>query len=400
MQGGALHGDPAHVHGVELRPRHDGPGAPHVHPDVAQQGGGRGGRELVGDGPSGGARHRPQPPLHLERVHLDHRAVDVVVEVAPALLPGITGGGHRIDVVVDGDEGVHREARLAQPRQHVLVAHGTDSVGGAHRIEPGAQRALRREAGVELPQAARGGVAGVRERGQPLGRPGLVELREGLEGQVHLAPHLHALRRGADAVAQHQGHGHDGADVGGDVLAHLAVTARGAHREAPVLIGEGDGQAVDLGLHHVAHGAPGHALLLEHRGEAAVPLAQFLIATGVRQAEHRLQVTMGREPAGRLRPHALGGRIGGHQVGVRGLDLLQFAHPRVVDGVVHRGVVPHVVPVRRIADEAAQLGGAAGGVSHPCPASGTPPDPARRRRRRPHRRARRVGRTPSSRRPW
>ena len=253
------------------------------------------------------------------------------------------------------DEWVDREARLAKPREHLVLAVQLQAIGRAHRVEPCAEGALGGEPRVELPQAAGRGVAGVGEGGLALGGAGLVELREGLERQVHLAAHLHARGRRADARAHHQGHGLDGADVAGDVLPHLAVPARGAGDQLAVLVRERHRQAVDLGLHHVVHLLAGHALLVEHRLQAAVPLTQLVLTTGVGQAEHGLQVPVRLESLRWLRAHALGGGIGGDQFGVRRLQGLELAHPLVVHRIVHRRVVQHVVPVRCIADETAQL---------------------------------------------
>ena len=61
---------------------------------------------------------------------------------------------------------------------------------------------------------------------------------------IDLAARLEDLRRAGQAVRD----GLDGADVGGDVLALVAVAPRRRLLELAVLVAEGAGEAVDLGL--------------------------------------------------------------------------------------------------------------------------------------------------------
>ena len=59
----------------------------------------------------------------------------------------------------------------------------------------------------------------------------------------------------------------------------------------------------------------------------------------------------------------LGGRIGGDQLGMFGLDLAQLAQQRVVLGVADLGVIGAVVQLVVVADEAGQFEGTIGGIT-------------------------------------
>ena len=52
--------------------------------------------------------------------------------------------------------------------------------------------------------------------------------------------------------------------------------------------------------------------------------------------------------------HPLRGRIGGDELGVRGLQSLQFTERTVVFGIGHRGRIQHVILVRPVVDLVAQ----------------------------------------------
>ena len=71
------------------------PGAPDVHLDVAHDGLGPLGRELVGDGPAGELRRHPQQPALGEGVDLDDQAVHLVGQRVLAVGPAGHGVGQR-----------------------------------------------------------------------------------------------------------------------------------------------------------------------------------------------------------------------------------------------------------------------------------------------------------------
>ena len=66
------------------------------------------------------------------------------------------------------------------------------------------------------------------------------------------------------------------------------------------------------------------------------------------------------EALGGLAADALGGRVGGEQLGMRGLEALELVHQRVVLGVGDLGGVENVVEVLVAAEIGAELLGALG----------------------------------------
>ena len=138
---------------------------------------GRGGGELVGDRPAGVVGHRAERLLQLERVDLDHHAVDVEVQIGAARLPLRAARRDLFDGLVAPHVRMDAEALRAQPLQGFPVtgdgaaAVVQDGLGaghalGAYRVVPDAQRPRGGHARVELPDAAGGRVARVHERRQ------------------------------------------------------------------------------------------------------------------------------------------------------------------------------------------------------------------------------------------
>ena len=176
----------------------------------------------------------------------------------------------------------------------------------------------------------------------------------------------------------------DGADVLRHVLTRLAVAARGGLHQHAVLVAQADGQAVELGFGHVVDGRAGQrglrggaqrlgavagvgglqfgAALLA--GQVVAHLFVELLGTGGRgvglgaDAEHGQRVAHRGEARQHRAAHALGGRIGRAQLGVRGFQRLQFLEQAVVLGVGQLGGIQRVVLVRGALDQAPQLGGA------------------------------------------
>ena len=156
-----------------------------------------GGSELVGHGPARVAAHGAQGRLQPAVVELDHHAVDVVVELVPPLLP-LAGSRRRSRPRVPAARvsGLTRKPALAQPRQHLLMAGELPSLHVAHPVEPGGERPRRGHPRIQLAQRARGRVARVGEGGLARRHALLVQLLEGGQRQVDLAPHLDHRREG------------------------------------------------------------------------------------------------------------------------------------------------------------------------------------------------------------
>jgi len=150
----------------------------------------------------------------------------------------------------------------------------------------------------------------------------------------------------------------DGAEVGGDVLAHGPVAAGGALHQRPVLVHQLHREPVELGLADV-----GDVLRPEHPVHPGVELDQLLVGEGVGEAEHL-------DPVGH-RPELLRGgaghprrrRVGGPQRRKLGLDGLELTDQRVVLGVAELRVIQDVVAVVGPGDLRLQLlGSGSGGV--------------------------------------
>ena len=153
----------------------------------------------------------------------------------------------------------------------------------AHAVEEQVERALCRDRGIELAQAARGSVARIREC--LLAARGLARVQrcEGTTGHEDLAPRLEHGRQ--VLAAQLDRHRADRPHVDGDVLAPRAVATGGSLHEAALLVAQRDREAVDLGL-----GRVGDLLHVEPFPRAPVEVEDVLLAECVVEREHRHRV--------------------------------------------------------------------------------------------------------------
>ena len=144
------------------------------------------------------------------------------------------------------------EAGLAQPLEQLPLAGNVERPLVGNGVHEGGQVAPLGDARVLLAQRARRGIARVGEGRAPLGDGGGVEHLEAPLGHVHLAPQLKRVGAGRDGgkrpLAQAQRHIAHGAHVHGHVLAGGAVAAGGRPHKHAVLIGKGNGAAIDLQL--------------------------------------------------------------------------------------------------------------------------------------------------------
>ncbi len=172
-----------------------------------------------------------------------------------------------------------------QPRrrsQVVPMGFGHPRAGLAHRVGEQRQRAAGGDGGIELAQAARRGVAGVGEQPVPGGFLRGVQRQEIGLGHEHLAADFD--QRGCRAL-QRLRHRGDGAEIGGDVLALGAVAARRPEGQRAALVGEVDGQPVDLRLGDDGQGRVGGQA--EEAAGAGVEFDEILGREGVVERQHR-----------------------------------------------------------------------------------------------------------------
>ena len=248
--------------------------------------------------------------------------------------------------------GVDLEAALGQPGDLLGVGGGIEAAGGAEAVAPDRERAFGGQGGVELADRAGGGVARVGE-GRLAGRgAAFVQRLEVGDRQVDLAAHFDQLRRLLDPQRDRA----DRAQVLGDVLADPAVAAGGAAGEHTVLVGERDRQPVDLRLGRVAELRGADVEPLQVVADPRLPGPQLLLVAGVGEREHRLGVLDPLEAVERRGADPLGGRVGGAQLGVLGLDRPQLVEQRVVLVVADLGIVEDVVAAVVVLEPAAQLG--------------------------------------------
>ena len=154
--GHAADGDRIH-HGVG----HQGAGAADVDADLTQVRGRGRRRKLVRHRPARGACHGAGGGLGGELVELDHRAVDIEIQLGPLVLPPRAGRGRRLDAGMQRDVLVDRKARLAQPAEQLHLGRRGKALGGADAVRPQRQRPLGGDPGVDLAQAPGRRIPGV-----------------------------------------------------------------------------------------------------------------------------------------------------------------------------------------------------------------------------------------------
>jgi hypothetical protein len=306
-----------------------------------------------------------QAALLVEGIHLHHYAVGVVPEIHPVPLQLGHHGDDRLDIRAAARAGIDLEARLVERLHGAPVGGEGIGDGVADGVHEDVQGALGRDAGILLPDGARGGVSRVGEGFLPLGLQRPVQPLEGLVGHVDLAPHLQDVQvreRAAEAERDRP----DRLQVLGDVLAHPPVAAGGPPDETSLLVQQGDAQAVHLGLADVREALPGEGAL-----EAGLELADLVGGVGVVQTEHGHAVLDRGEPFGHGPADALGGRVGGDEVRVCRLQLFEFVEEAVIVGVGDLGAVQDVVGVAVMVEEPAELLGA-GSRCLSCSHGGSP----------------------------
>ena len=280
-------------------------------------------------------------------------AADVVVECGQPLRP-----------LHHGALAAHRQTQLAQRIQQAAVAGRRFPSGRfADAVGIERQRALRGDRRIELTDAAGGAVARIHQRGAAAFALLLVVAFEIRTGNKHLAAHFQHRRRAGRIEPQRNAA--DGAHVLRHVLAGFAVAARGGQRQHALLVPEIDGEAVELELAGIFDGRVA-VLELEFAAHARVEIQRPRgLDVGFRvDRQHGHAVRYRREAFQRLAAHAPRGRIGRHQLRVRGFQRFKFAVEAVVLGIRDFRIVEHVVAVIVVVDlltqQACALGDALG----------------------------------------
>ncbi len=355
VQGRFGDGHPADGDGFQDGVGGEDPGSTHVDPDVQETGGCLPAGELVGQHPARRPAHDAQVGGDPQVVDLDDHPVGLVGERIPLSLPLLAGRDGVLKVGAVGGLLRDGEPQRAQILQRLPLGgrRGRLPLVGHHLIAEQTDGPLRGDAGIQLPQGAGGGVAGIGERLLPLLRLATVELLKVPDGHIGLPPDdqvgrgLGAVGRGGDA----QGELADGAQVGRYILSHLPIPPGGAQAEGPIPVVQDDAEAVNLGLHDEVQVGAGR----EESGDALQPGPGLFGAEGVFQAEDRGGVADLGELRGRRRADPLGGRVGRDQFRVLLFQPPQFRHQRVVLRVADDGGIQDVVAVVVIVNFPAQL---------------------------------------------
>ena len=333
VEGGVGDGGPRQPHRLQHRLGGEHPGAAHLDDDVHHLGGLHLRGVLVGRRPPGELGGAAQGLPLSQIVDLDDRTVDIEGE----LLPALPDGGHPVHRLLNGGGAVmgnHFKVLGLQIVQRLQV--------GAERLplrpldvkDRNVQLPGGGHLGVQLPQGPGGGVPGVGKEGLPPSLPLLVEGVEHFLGHIDLPPDNEL----AGGVRDAQGNGLYRPQVFGHVLPHLAVPPGGPPDKQAVFILQGHGQTVHLGL-HVVYRVGGHTL------HPLVELAQLVVVKYVLEGLQGHLVDHLGEGLQGFSSHPLGGGIGGDELGVLPLQLLQPAELVVVVVVRHAGVILYIVLV-------------------------------------------------------
>jgi hypothetical protein len=231
-------------------------------------------------------------------------------------------------------------------RQRSPVARGLHL---SHLVGPERKRTSGGDGRVLLAKRTRRRVARVDE--EPLSRIVLatIEVFERGDRHVDLAPHLHDRGRRPDLLGELLRYRTDRGHVGRHVLAGPAVAAGCCLDKPPLVVAEGDGQAVDLQLADEL-GVRGDLL-----GQPVRPSLELFGSEGVVEAHHRHSMGHRGEEHRRRSADRRGRRTRDHQVGVIGFDRCELADQGVVFDVGDLGVVEPVVAVVVVRDELSQL---------------------------------------------
>ena len=236
----------------------------------------------------------------------------------------IDRGEHRLDVYTQAQPRRGAEPPAGQPLQEAAVRGECGTFDGAGRVEHGVQRAAGDFARVELLERAGGRVARVHE-GLAAGllfAP--VELGEAGAAHVDLAADFQQRRR----VCESERDGAERLDVGGDVIADLAVAARRSAYECAVFVEQREGDAVNLRLDHIVPD-----VIRNLAPQEGVEIQQVRAGMGLVQAHHRRVVADLAEGGKRCAADALRGRVGRDPFGMRAFQRLQFAVESVIVGI-------------------------------------------------------------------
>ena len=323
-------GDDNTTHGHGLKPRDGGEStrAAHLDIDLLQHRRRLLGGELVGEAPAWAARHEAEALLPVEAVHLVDDAVDVIAEIRALALDQAILRKELLDGMTDLGQGIGWQAPAFEGLDDAHLGLGRK----LRRLAPGIgkepQRARCGDGGIKLAERTRSGVARVGKDLLARLNLFLIECREVLVGHVYFTTHLDQVR-GPDLEPLR--HVMDGHDIGGDVLALIAVAASRRLHKLAVLVAQRDGEAVDLRF-----GGDIHRLIfmqIEEAADAAHEVARILLRETVGERQHGYRVAQLAEFLGRTGADAARWRVFSDQIGKARLDRLVALTQGIILGI-------------------------------------------------------------------
>ena len=323
--------DAADRHGMQLGDRRQRAGAPDLYLYGLDAGGGLLGGEFVGDRPARAARHETEAVLQGEVVNLVNDSVDVIAKRRALALDETVMGEQFVGGPANFRKIVDRQSEAIERLQRLMLRGGKRRADFAPGIGEELQRSLRRHARIELAQRSCGAIARVGERGLAGGQLALVDVLEIGLAEINLTAHFEPLGR---IAFQRGGDRLHGADVGGDVLALIAVAARRRAHQLAAFVKQRAGEAVDLGL-----GDDGQGRVVAHPqkpAHAGAKLGHVGIVKNVAERKHRHGMLDLGEFLRRRRADLSGWRFRARQRGMIRLQRVELAAQGVVIGVGDR----------------------------------------------------------------
>ncbi len=217
------------------------------------------------------------------------------------------------------------------------------------------QRPAGGNGGIELAQAAGGGVAGVGEDRLSGLLPLAVQSLEIMQVHVDLAADLEQRRI---IPLQHQRHGWHGLQIFSDLLAGCAVPPGGAELQPAIAINQLDRHPVHLQLADIIE----RLFTVQKTPGAGIELAHLRGIEGILQGEHGEGVADRFEFLQRRGTDPLRGGSRGRQVREGFFQLEQFAEKPVILGIGNFRPVEYVVEIVVAVQFGAEFGVASGGL--------------------------------------
>ncbi len=294
--------------------------------------------KLVGYCPTGTLGRHAEALLLGQGIDLQHDAIGGDGQAVPFLVPIVDVGEHLVQRADQPHVLAHLEAPTRRCLEVLIVSVAGDAFA-QEIIEVGIQSTLCHGAAVLALECAAGCVAGIGEE-RLVGLLALgIEAVEGAPGHQHLTANL-KLPGPVASCRQLQGDASYGAHIGGDIVALHAVATRHGPDKLSVLVVETDAEAIELQL----------AADLERRTHQSVahPLPEvghLLAVVRIAQAEHRSGVEHRLELVVQVAAHALRRTVRVEELGMPGLEVLQFVHQEVEFLVGNDRSILHIVAV-------------------------------------------------------